>query len=195
MEIPGFGEVEATILDVSNPMVLVRAEDIGMTGTELPEEVNGNKEICDLLEKIRGKAACIMGFARDLEDAAANSPAVPKVGFITTPKTYKDIAGQTVKAEEMDLCARVISVFKCHKACPLTSSSAISVAAFLKGSVVEKTAGSVREGQETVRIGHPSGVMTMVPQLVIEGDEILLPGVAVQRTARRIMEGTLYIRR
>lgn len=195
LEIPGFGEIEATILDVSNPMVLVRAEDIGMTGTELPEEVNGRREVCDLLEKIRGKAACLMGFAGDLEDATANSPAVPKVGFITTPRTYRDIGGQEVKAEEMDLCARVMSVFQCHKACPLTSASAISVAAFLKGSVAAKTVGEVRAGQETVRIGHPSGVMTMVPDLVFEGEKVRLPGVAVQRTARRIMEGTLYIRR
>lgn len=194
LDIPGFGNIEATILDVSNPMVLVRAEDIGMTGMELPEEINQNKEVCGLLEKIRGTAACIMGFAKDLEDATAHSPAVPKVGFFTTPKTYTDISGKTVNAEEMELCARVISVFKCHKACPLTSASAISVAAFLKGSVVEKTIGSPKAGQETVRIGHPSGVMTMVPDLTEEAGEIRLSGVAVQRTARRIMEGTLYIR-
>ncbi len=194
LDIPGFGTIEATILDVSNPMVLVRAEDIGMTGMELPEEINQNKEVSSLLEKIRGKAACMMGFAKDLEDATANSPAVPKVGFFTTPKTYTDISGKTVKAEEMELCARVISVFKCHKACPLTSASAISVAAFLKGSVIEKTIGSAKEGQETVRIGHPSGVMTMVPDMTGEAGDIRLDGVAVQRTARRIMEGTLYIR-
>lgn len=40
LDIPGFGKLEATILDVSNPMVLVRARDIGMTGTELPGEIN-----------------------------------------------------------------------------------------------------------------------------------------------------------
>ncbi len=195
LKIPGFGDIEATILDVSNPMVLVRAEDIGMTGMELPEEVNGNKEINDLLEKIRGEAACIMGFAKDPADATANSPAVPKVGFVTSPKTYRDLAGRTVEESRMDVCARVISVFKCHKACPLTSSSAVSVAAFLKGSVVEKIVGDRTEGQKTVRIGHPSGVMTMVPELVFEGEQVNLPGVAVQRTARGIMEGTLYIRR
>lgn len=49
--------IEATILDVSNPMVLVRAEDIGLTGRELPEEVNSNKAASEILEKIRG-AAC-----------------------------------------------------------------------------------------------------------------------------------------
>lgn len=195
LEISDFGPIEATILDVSNPTVLVRAEDIGLAGTELPEEVNRNAEVCELLEKIRGTAACKMGFAKDLLDASANSPAVPKVGFFTKPVSFTDIAGQTVEAGEMDLCARVISVFKCHKACPLTSASAISVAAMLEGSLLWKTLGAPEIGKETVRIGHPSGVMTMVPDLVQDGNEIRLPGVAVQRTARRIMEGTLYIRK
>lgn len=81
LDIPGFGPIEATILDVSNPMVLVRAEDIGLTGRELPEEVNSNKAASEILEKIRGAACCKMGFAKDLEDATSNSPAVPKVGF------------------------------------------------------------------------------------------------------------------
>lgn len=195
LDIPGFGQIEATILDVSNPMVLVRAEDIGMTGTELPEEVNSNAGVCELLEKIRGTAACMMGFARDLDDASAHSPAVPKVGFFTRPVRFTDISGQQVSEDSMDLCARVISVFKCHKACPLTSASSISVAAFLEGSLLWKTLGAPEAGKETVRIGHPSGVMTMVPYLEKDGEEIRLPSVAVQRTARRIMEGTLYIRK
>ncbi len=195
LDIPGFGKIEASILDVSNPMVLVRAEDIGMTGTELPEEVNSNKAVCDLLEKIRGTGACMMGFAKDLEDATKNSPAVPKVGFITKPASYNDIEGGRAEAADMDLCARVISVFKCHKACPLTSASSIAVAAFVDGSLVQKVIGTPAQGQETVRIGHPSGVMTMVPSLIKENGELKLPGVAVQRTARRIMEGILYVRK
>ena len=94
----------------------------------------------------------------------------------------------------MDVCARVISVFKCHKACPLTSASAISVAAAMKGSVVEKVLRSTGT-TERVRIGHPSGIMTMVPELKEENGELKLPSVGVQRTARRIMDGTLYIRK
>lgn len=195
LDIPGYGKIEATILDVSNPLVIVRAEDINMKGTELPDEVNQNKEACALLEKIRGAAACIMGFAKDLKDATENSPAVPKVGFFTTPVSYTDIEGKSVKAGSMDICARVISVFKCHKACPLTSASAISVASKLEGSIIQKTLGM--NDKETVRIGHPSGVMTMVPTIIKHGDDISqteVPGVAVQRTARRIMEGTLFVR-
>lgn len=194
LDIPGFGKIEASILDVSNPMVLVRAEDIGMKGTELPEEINSNTEVSALLEKIRGTAACMMGFAKDLEDATANSPAVPKVGFFTAPVTFTDIAGEQVEASDMDLCARVISVFKCHKACPLTSASSISVAAQLEGSIIEKTLGMPGNASGCVRIGHPSGVMTMYPDIVRQDGELKLPGVAVQRTARRIMDGTVYVR-
>ena len=194
LDIPGHGPIEATILDVSNPIVLVRAEDIGMKGTEMPEEINSNKEVCDLLEKIRGTACVKMGFAKDLKDATENQPAVPKVGFFTKPVSYMDIEKGEVKAEEMDVCARVISVFKCHKACPLTSAGSIAVAAFLEGSLLQKVLGAPSPGQNIVRIGHPSGVMTMYPTIVKDNGEVKVPGVAVQRTARRIMEGTLYIR-
>lgn len=147
------------------------------------------------MEKIRGAACCKMGFAKDLEDATSNSPAVPKVGFFTKPQSYVDIAGQQVNAEDMDVCARVISVFKCHKACPLTSASSISVAAFLKGSLLYEELGKPEEGKTNVRIGHPSGVMTMYPDLKEENGELVLPGVAVQRTARRIMDGMVYVRK
>lgn len=193
LDIPGYGEMEATILDVSNPMVLVNASVLGLKGTELPEEINNNKAACELLEKIRGTACIKMGFAKDLQDATDNSPAVPKVGFVTSPVSYTDISGAQVDESQMDICARVISVFKCHKACPLTSASAISVAAAMKGSVVWKVLRPM-DKVENVRIGHPSGIMTMCPELTEENGELGLPSVAVQRTARRIMDGTIYIR-
>ena len=195
LDIPGFGKLEATILDVSNPIVLVRAEDIGMKGTELPEEVNANKEICALLEKIRGTACVMMGFAKDLQDATDHQPGVPKVGFVTKPVAYTDIEGKETDAEKMDICARVISVFKCHKACPLTAASAIAVAAKLPGSIPSEV---VRDSEAAnIRIGHPSGIMTMVPTVEKQGEdpaETKVPGVAVQRTARRIMDGYVYVR-
>lgn len=188
-------EIEATILDVSNPIVLVRAEDIGMTGTELPAQIDANKAVSEKLEAIRGAACVKMGFAKNLRDATENSPAVPKVGFVTVPTGFTDISGKPVDAADMDICARVISVFKCHKACPLTSASAISVAAAVPGTIVNELA---PESGDSVRIGHPSGVMTMFPYMDDPRkplNEIQVSGVAVQRTARRIMDGTVYIPR
>ena len=195
LDIPGFGPLEATILDVSNPIVLVRAADIGMKGTGLPEEVNGNKPVSALLEKIRGTACVQMGFAKDLADATEHQPGVPKVGFLARPSDYVDLEGKRVAADDMDICARVISVFKCHKACPLTAASAISVASKLRGSLVSELVRDPAAGH--VRIGHPSGIMTMVPTVELQGEdpaEARVPGVAVQRTARRIMDGYVYVR-
>jgi len=196
LDIPGFGKIESTIIDVSNPIVLVKAEDIGMKGTELPDQINNNKEVMDLLEKIRGTACIMMGFAKDLKEATDNQPGVPKVGFVTTPRGYIDIEDKEVAEDKMDVCARVISVFKCHKAIPLTAASSVSTAAFLEGTIVNKIV-AAKDDRKTVRIGHPSGVMTMVPTVVKEGRnpaDYKIPGVAVQRTARRIMEGYVYIR-
>ena len=136
-----------------------------------------------------------MGFAKDLKDASENSPAVPKVGVFTRPISFEDIANKQIQAEDMDVCVRVISVFKCHKACPLTSASSISVAAFLEGSLLYKELGAKNTGEQRVRIGHPSGVMTMYPDIVKEKGGLNLHGVAVQRTARRIMDGTVYIKK
>ena len=196
LDIPGFGKLEATIIDVSNPIVLVRAEDIGMKGTELPSEINANTLVMELLEKIRGTACVMMGFAKDLQDATDHQPGVPKVGFVTSPVGFTDIEGKEVNAEKMDVCARGISVFKCHKAIPLTAASSVSTAAFLDGTIVHQIA-PVKPGQTTVRIGHPSGVMTMVPTVEKQGEDMAdakVPGVAVQRTARRIMDGYVYVR-
>ncbi len=195
LELPE-GQIKATILDVSNPIVLVRAKDLGLTGTELPAEVDANKAVSAKLEAIRASACVKLGFAKSAQDATDHSPAVPKVGFVAEPKDYVDISGKTVSAQDMDICARVISVFKCHKACPLTAASAISVAAQVPGTIVRELAKDT-DGK-SVRIGHPSGVMTMFPY--VEGaerplDEIKVTGVAVQRTARIIMEGIVYVRK
>ncbi len=198
LEVPGVGSVRATILDVSNPIVLVRAEDLGATGVELPAQVDQDKVLSGALEAIRGTACVMMGFAKDLKDATENSPAVPKVGFFTCPTDYTDIAGKEARGGEMTVCARVISVFKCHKACPLTSASAIAVARFVPGTLPYEVLGAPGAQEQSVRIGHPSGVMTMFPYMDDPAKEdlnsIQVSGVAVQRTARRIMDGTIYIR-
>jgi 2-methylaconitate cis-trans-isomerase PrpF len=173
-------------------MVMARAKDIGLNGTETPDEINSDARVCELLEKIRGTAATLIGCAGGIEDATVNSPAVPKIGVFCAPQTFRDLSGQTVEADTMDICVRIISVFKCHKASPITSGGAVAVMALLGGTVVEKTLGAPRGN--AVRIGHPSGVMTAYAEIGEKAGEAVVHDVAIQRTARRIMDGTLYIR-
>ena len=75
---------------------------------------------------------------------------------------------------------------------------AIAVARAIPGTLLYETLGAPADPSGAVRIGHPSGVMTMFPYMddptKANFNTIDLSGVAVQRTARRIMDGYIYIR-
>lgn len=191
----GGKQIVYSLFDVSNPLILVAAEDIGLTGTEMPTELDENKKASELLEQIRGNAAVLMGFAKNLEDAKVNSPAVPKVGVFTSPKDYQGISGNIVSAEDMDVCVRILSVFKCHKACPLTAANSVAVLAKLKDSVIDQKLHTASHGDSSVRIGHPSGIMKQYVDMTVSANHVEVKGVAGQRTARRIMDGCVYIRK
>lgn len=64
-EIPGFGPVEVSIVDAANPLVFVRAETLGLTGRELPDELNADEKKLELLETVRGMAAQKLGLTDD----------------------------------------------------------------------------------------------------------------------------------
>ena len=191
----GGKQIVYSLVDVSNPLILVAAEDIGLTGTEMPTELDENKKASELLEQIRGNAAVLMGFSKNLEDAKVNSPAVPKVGVFTSPKDYQGISGNIVSAEDMDVCVRILSVFKCHKACPLTAANSVAVLAKLKDSVIDQKLHTASHGDSSVRIGHPSGIMKQYVDMTVSANHVEVKGVAGQRTARRIMDGCVYIRK
>lgn len=191
----GGKQIVYSLVDVSNPLILVAAEDIGLTGTEMPTELDENKKASEVLEQIRGNAAVLMGFAKNLEDAKVNSPAVPKVGVFTSPKDYQGISGNIVSAEDMDVCVRILSVFKCHKACPLTAANSVAVLAKLKDSVIDQKLHTASHGDSSVRIGHPSGIMKQYVDMTVSANHVEVKGVAGQRTARRIMDGCVYIRK
>ena len=56
-DVPGYGPAEVTVLDCSNPMVFIKASDLGIKGTELVE-LNQNKDVMEHIERFRGMAAC-----------------------------------------------------------------------------------------------------------------------------------------
>lgn len=159
--------IEISILDVGGPLVVVRAEDVGSSGTEMPEVLSGNAELSDLVEYIRGNVSMMLGFAENLEEAVVNSPGVPKIALVSSPKSYVYIAKQQVNEADMDICARVYSIFKCHKAIPVTAACGTSVAALFEGTLIQEISGKV-ESKNGIRIGHPSGVMKIFPKVIIE---------------------------
>ncbi|MBR1895225.1 MAG: PrpF protein [Pyramidobacter sp.] len=191
IDVPGYGPIEVTLLDCSNPTVFIRARDLGIKGTELVE-LNANKDVMEHIERIRCISAQMMGFVENAEDARTKSTGAPKVSLVSEPQDYVDMDGETVKAETMDICVRAISVGALHKAYPMTGAICTGTCASIEGTLAwEMCRKTCRKGNEsTVRLGHASGVTDVIVKF--DGDKVLSGGVI--RTARRIMDGYVYIR-
>ncbi len=191
LDIEGFGTLEASIIDVANPMVFVRAKDLGLTGIETPAQINANKEMLDLLEKIRGKAATMIGMAKDEADALKNSPAFPMIAFVSEPQDYIDFTtGNTIRADQVDFVSRLMYMQVMHKTYAGTGTTCTGAAAKIPGSIVNLV---TRSKSSLVRIGHPAGVIDIEVEAKEEGDGIKLERAAFGRTSRRIMDGYVYI--
>ena len=183
----GYPEVEATLIDCSNPVMILRAEDLGLNGGEISEFRN-NQELLQHIEAIRCQAAVEYGFVDRAEDASALSLAKPKVAVISAAHDFMDAEGNRIPGESMDLCSRVISVGAFHKTHPITSGIALAAAASIPGTLAAELVDSSWPGRE-LRIGHPYGVLSI--KIVMDGEHVVKAGTV--RTARRIMDGYVYI--
>lgn len=187
-DVPGYGPAEVTVLDCSNPMVFIKASDLGIKGTELVE-LNQNKDVMEHIERIRGMAAVKCGFVENWEEARTKSTSAPKVSIVSAPQDYVDMDGNRVKAEDMDICVRAVSVGALHKAYPMTVAVGTGSAARIAGTIVSEIAVNDK-GADVVRLGHSSGITDV--DIKMDGENVLKGGVT--RTARRIMDGYVYIR-
>ena len=175
-------------------------EDFGVKGTEIPSEFNALpdcKEICRKLEIIRGTGAVLLGYAKDLEDACINSQTLPKIAFATKPVDYTAGSGKEIKAGDIDIVGRLFSVnMKMIDAYMGTGAICTITAANTPGTIVNEIASASLGTQKIkeLRIGHPWGVMTARADLREDGGEGIRCGY-LERTARRIMEGSVYVRK
>src|SRR5204862_1579436 len=69
--------VATSLVDATNPVVFVRAKDLGLSGAESPQAMDADKGLSARLEKIRTSAAALMG----IPGSAAN----PKVAVVAPP--------------------------------------------------------------------------------------------------------------
>ncbi len=189
-EIEGIGAIEASMVDATNPMVFVRAADLGLTGGEGPGLIDARVEVMVNLEQIRAEAAVRMGLARDRREASESVQAVPKVVLVAPPLEYMDLKGEIIAADDCDIAARIVSMGKTHRAFALTGAMCLAVAARIPGTVVHEAA---RGGAGDIRLGHPSGVQTINAVVAETPEGPLAEKVIVYRTARRLMEGMVCV--
>lgn len=193
LSIPGFGEIDATLLDVGNAHVFIRAADVGLKGTEAAAEIDADKALTDLLERIRSAAAYAMGMVDDPKKATAETPATPLLGMIAPPADYENVlGGGTVKAEEVDFVSRLMFMQQMHKTYAGTSTACTGVASKIPGTIVHEAARAGIEDRLETLIGHPAGVIETEAIVAPEGNGFRVERATLGRTARRILEGYVY---
>ncbi|MQA82092.1 MAG: hypothetical protein GEV10_27085 [Streptosporangiales bacterium] len=188
----GTEEYEVSILDVNNPVVVVTAASVGLTGSELPADLNRDTAFLALLDAIRCAAAVRMGLAPDVESAPKLTPGIPRVIVVSRPHDHISALGDRIGTADCDLVARMTSMGSVHHAMPGTGLTVVAVASRLKGTVAERVT-STGAGSD-VRLAHPKGVVTAASEIDDSGATPVVAHVAVSRTARRLMTGLAYPR-
>jgi len=193
LEVAGVGPIDATLIDVGNAHVFIRAADVGLQGTETAAEIDADKGLAERLERIRSAAAFAMGMVDAPENATAKTPATPILGMIAPAQDYRNVlGGGVVKAEEADFVARLMFMQQMHKTYAGTSTVATGVAAKIPGSIVHAAAAPGIEDRLETRIGHPAGVIVTESKVLPDGNGYKVERATVGRTARRILEGYVY---
>ena len=190
--IPGMGEIAISIVDAGNPVVFVRAEDLGLTGTET-HEIDADSEIRQKLEVIRCQGAVLLGLAASPEEAGEISQDVPKIAFVSKSQDYETITGKNLKRGETDLVARIMSMGTLHKAYAVTGAICTAGAAKIKRTVVNEMLREASHTAEEVRLGHPGGIITVGAAMDKDGETYHYREAVVGRTARRLMDGHVYV--
>ena len=189
LEVPGVGTFKATLINAGIPTIFVNAEDIGYTGTELQGAINGDPKALAMFETIRAYGALRMGLIKDLDEAAKRQH-TPKVAFVAKPAEYVSSSGKVIKAGDVDLLVRALSMGKLHHAMMGTAAVAIGTAAAISGTLVNLAAGGTE--RNAVRFGHPSGTLRVGAEASQVNGEWTVKKAIMSRSARVLMEG--YVR-
>ena len=162
--------VDVTLIDNGMPVVILRASDFGISGTESRDELDGNTALKRRLEDIRLQVGPLM----NLGDVTEKS--VPKMSLVSAPMHHGCIS------------TRTFIPHRCHASIGVLGAVSVATAAITPGTVAYPLA-EVPDGDEkTLPVEHPTGEMTVVAYMNGDG----LQSTALLRTARKLFEGTVY---
>lgn len=167
--------IEVTCVDNGMPVVVLRATDVGIDGDESCEELEANESLRARIEKIRLAAGPLMA----LGDVAALT--VPKITMVSAPRH-----GGT-------LMTRTFIPHRCHDAIGVLG--AVSVAtAVLAGEGPAAELAVLGDDPNRVIVEHPTGTLDATVVLRRDGATLTALQSGIVRTARKLMDGTVFPR-
>jgi len=183
------GTLKVTMITAGIPTIFLNAEELGYTGIELQEAINGDEAALTRFETIRAYGAVKMGLIKDISEAV-NRQHTPKVAFVAPAQDYVTSSSKSVSGKEIDLHVRALSMGKLHHAMMGTAAVAIGTAAAIDGTLVAKAANGAKQ---SVTFGHPSGTLKVGAQTECVAGNWQVNKVSMSRSARVLMEGWVRI--
>ena len=192
--VPDIGTFKATMITAGIPTIFLNADEIGYTGIELQEAINGDEAALARFETIRAYGAVKMGLISNISEAQGRQH-TPKVAFVSPAQDYLTSSGKSVSSSDIDLHVRALSMGKLHHAMMGTAAVAIGTAAAIPGTLVALAAMGTAGGEskDSVTFGHPSGTLKVGAQATQVSGHWTVKKVVMSRSARVLMEGWVRI--
>ena len=187
IQLDGEAPIEVSIVDASTGQIVVAAERFGLSGAEQVDELEANKKLMALLDRLRRACGVLMGLATSPDQVPLGNP---RIALIAPLIPYQTLAGETVQPDAAHLSARITSMGQIHRVMPLTGAMCLGVACRIKGSVAYEHVG---EASDDLLFANPSGVLPVDADVQLLGAHWVAKSVTVYRTARALMEGFVLV--
>jgi 2-methylaconitate cis-trans-isomerase PrpF len=184
-------DYEVSFVDCVNPLIFLSGHEFGLKGSEPLTELSANPFLLEELDIIRNKMAVAAGMAETEQEAKTKSPSVPKIAIVAEPQDYITTSGKQIRKEQVDIVARMISMGKFHRTFAGSGLYCLAAAAMLPGTIPNQLVRRAGETEQTIRIGHPDGIVEI--RVALTEDRQDIASVGLDRTARRIIKGDLFI--
>jgi probable AcnD-accessory protein PrpF len=188
--VPDIGTFKASMITAGIPTIFLNAKELGYKGTELQEDINSDLKALQRFESIRIAGAIKMGLITE-ETKLQIKEHTPKIAYVSPASDFITSSGKEVKASEMDLHVRALSMQQLHHAMMGTASVAIGVAACIPGTLVNIASGGGTK--DTVTFGHPSGAIKVGAVLSEDNGKLIVEKASISRSARIIMSGEVHV--
>ena len=187
IQLDGEAPIEVSIVDASTGQIVVAAQRFGLSGAEQVDELEANKKLMALLDRLRRACGVLMGLATSPDQVPLGNP---RIALIAPLIPYQTLAGETVQPDAAHLSARITSMGQIHRVMPLTGAMCLGVACRIKGSVAYEHVG---EASDDLLFANPSGVLPVDADVQLLGAHWVAKSVTVYRTARALMEGFVLV--
>jgi 4-oxalomesaconate tautomerase len=167
--------IEVSCLDNGMPVVVMRAEDLGISGGETPEQLEANATLKARVEKIRLE----VGPRMNLGDVAQKT--VPKMCLVSVARHGGAVATRTFIPHRV------------HEAIGVLGAVSVATACVIPGTVAAAVARVPGGARQRLEVEHPTGFFTVDMEVAVKGNDVEVKRSALLRTARKLMRGEVFV--